>query len=41
MHTLGIAHVVARLEYYQGLLGDKFTPADSLKKMLKEGRSFY
>ncbi len=26
MHTLGIAHVVARLEHYQGLLGDKFTP---------------
>jgi 3-hydroxyacyl-CoA dehydrogenase/enoyl-CoA hydratase/3-hydroxybutyryl-CoA epimerase len=41
MHTLGIAHVVARLEHYQGLLGDKFTPADSLKKMLEEGRSFY
>ncbi|MBU3002028.1 fatty acid oxidation complex subunit alpha FadJ [Paraglaciecola arctica] len=41
MHTLGIAHVVARLEYYQGLLGDKFTPADSLKKMVAEGRSFY
>ena len=41
MHTLGIAHVVARLEHYQGLLGDKFTPAHSLKKMLEEGRSFY
>jgi 3-hydroxyacyl-CoA dehydrogenase/enoyl-CoA hydratase/3-hydroxybutyryl-CoA epimerase len=41
MHTLGIAHVVARLEYYQGLLGDKFTPANNLKKMVKEGRSFY
>jgi 3-hydroxyacyl-CoA dehydrogenase/enoyl-CoA hydratase/3-hydroxybutyryl-CoA epimerase len=41
MHTLGIAHVVARLEHYQGLLGDKFTPADSLKKMAEEGRSFY
>jgi 3-hydroxyacyl-CoA dehydrogenase/enoyl-CoA hydratase/3-hydroxybutyryl-CoA epimerase len=41
MHTLGIAHVVARLEHYQGLLGDKFTPAHSLQKMLEEGRSFY
>jgi 3-hydroxyacyl-CoA dehydrogenase/enoyl-CoA hydratase/3-hydroxybutyryl-CoA epimerase len=41
MHTLGIAHVVARLEYYQGLLGDKFTPANNLKKMVEEGRSFY
>ena len=41
MHTLGIAHVVARLEHYQGLFGDKFTPAHSLKKMLEEGRSFY
>jgi 3-hydroxyacyl-CoA dehydrogenase/enoyl-CoA hydratase/3-hydroxybutyryl-CoA epimerase len=41
MHTLGIAHVVARLEHYQGLLGNKFTPADSLKKMAEEGRSFY
>jgi 3-hydroxyacyl-CoA dehydrogenase/enoyl-CoA hydratase/3-hydroxybutyryl-CoA epimerase len=41
MHTLGIVHVVSRLEHYQGLLGDKFTPADSLKKMAEEGRSFY
>jgi len=41
MHTLGIAHVVARLEHYQGLLGNKFTPADSLKKMVEEKRSFY
>jgi 3-hydroxyacyl-CoA dehydrogenase/enoyl-CoA hydratase/3-hydroxybutyryl-CoA epimerase len=41
MHALGIPHVVARLEHYQGLLGGKFTPADSLKKMAQEGRSFY
>ena len=41
MDTLGIAHVVARLEHYQGLLGDKFTPAASLKEMVEEGRSFY
>jgi 3-hydroxyacyl-CoA dehydrogenase/enoyl-CoA hydratase/3-hydroxybutyryl-CoA epimerase len=41
MHTLGITHVVARLEYYQGLLGDNFTPAASLKEMVEEGRSFY
>ncbi|MBL4629803.1 MAG: fatty acid oxidation complex subunit alpha FadJ [Paraglaciecola sp.] len=41
MHTLGIDHVVARLEHYQGLLGDKFTPAPCLKKMVEEGTSFY
>lgn len=41
MHTLGIEHVIARLEHYQGLYGDKFAPAECLKKMRDEGRSFY
>lgn len=41
MHTLGIDHVIARLEHYKGLHGDKFTPAECLIKMRDEGRSFY
>jgi 3-hydroxyacyl-CoA dehydrogenase/enoyl-CoA hydratase/3-hydroxybutyryl-CoA epimerase len=41
MHTLGISQVVARLEHYQGLYGDKFTPAESLVKMAEQGSSFY
>lgn len=41
MHTLGIDHVVTRLEHYQGLYGDKFAPAQCLKKMQVTGLSFY
>lgn len=41
MHTLGIDHVIARLDHYKGLHGDKFTPAESLIRMRDEGRSFY
>jgi 3-hydroxyacyl-CoA dehydrogenase/enoyl-CoA hydratase/3-hydroxybutyryl-CoA epimerase len=41
MDTLGVSHVVARLEHYQTLLGDKFSPANSLKEMAKENKSFY
>ncbi|MDP5029236.1 MAG: fatty acid oxidation complex subunit alpha FadJ [Paraglaciecola sp.] len=41
MHNLGIEHVVARLEHYQGLYGDKFAPAPCLKNMQKTGVSFY
>jgi 3-hydroxyacyl-CoA dehydrogenase/enoyl-CoA hydratase/3-hydroxybutyryl-CoA epimerase len=41
MDTLGIAHVVQRLEYYQQLLGDKFSPGESLKTMASENRRFY
>ncbi|WP_068373441.1 fatty acid oxidation complex subunit alpha FadJ, partial [Paraglaciecola hydrolytica] len=41
MHTLGIDHVVTRLEHYQGLYGDKFKPADCLKNMLETGKSYY
>jgi len=41
MHTLGITHVVARLEHYQGLYGDKFAPAACLKEMADQGQSYY
>ncbi|GGO73437.1 fatty acid oxidation complex subunit alpha FadJ [Bowmanella pacifica] len=41
MDSLGINHVVARLEHYQGLYGDKFTPAPLLKEMMEQNRSFY
>jgi 3-hydroxyacyl-CoA dehydrogenase/enoyl-CoA hydratase/3-hydroxybutyryl-CoA epimerase len=41
MDTLGVSHVVQRLEHYQRLLGDKFTPAASLKNMVAKKLSFY
>ena len=41
MDSLGISHVVGRLEHYQSLLGDKFRPATSLKNMAAKGLSFY
>lgn len=41
MDTLGIEHVIARLEHYQELYGDKFAPAESLKKMQKTNKRFY
>jgi len=41
MDSLGINHVVARLEHYQGQIGDKFAPAAILKKMVEEGKTFY
>ena len=41
MDSLGIKHVVARLEHYQGTFGDRFAPADLLKKMLEQGKTFY
>lgn len=41
MHSLGIDHVVARLEHYQGLYGDKFAPAQCLKNMQASGSRFY
>jgi 3-hydroxyacyl-CoA dehydrogenase/enoyl-CoA hydratase/3-hydroxybutyryl-CoA epimerase len=41
MDTLGLGHVVARLEHYQTLLGDKFTPAESLKAMAAANKTFY
>lgn len=41
MDSLGINHVVARLEHYQGQIGDKFAPAAILKKMVEKGKTFY
>jgi 3-hydroxyacyl-CoA dehydrogenase / enoyl-CoA hydratase / 3-hydroxybutyryl-CoA epimerase len=41
MDSLGIDHVVARLEHYQGLYGERFAPATSLRKMAAEGKCFY
>ncbi|MFT4995138.1 MAG: 3-hydroxyacyl-CoA dehydrogenase/enoyl-CoA hydratase/3-hydroxybutyryl-CoA epimerase [Paraglaciecola sp.] len=41
MDSLGLSHVVARLEHYQRLLGDKFRPATSLKEMAAKGLRFY
>lgn len=41
MDTLGIDHVVARMEHYQGLYGDKFAPAPLLKEMAQAGKRFY
>ena len=39
--ALGVSHVISRLEYYQALYGDKFSPANSLKKMAEVGKNFY
>lgn len=41
MDSLGISHVVARLEHYQGQFGDKFAPAAILSQMAKDNKSFY
>ena len=41
MHNLGLGHVISRLEHYQMFYGDKFAPAECLKKMFKEENSFY
>ncbi|WP_158968259.1 fatty acid oxidation complex subunit alpha FadJ [Paraglaciecola sp. L3A3] len=41
MHTLGISHLIARLEHYQALLGDKFKPAECLQQMKAEEKTFY
>jgi 3-hydroxyacyl-CoA dehydrogenase/enoyl-CoA hydratase/3-hydroxybutyryl-CoA epimerase len=41
MDSLGIGHIVSRLEYYQGLLGDKFTPAKILKDLASENKTFH
>ena len=41
MDSLGIDHVVARLNYYTGVLGDKFKPAEVLVKMAAEKATFY
>ncbi len=41
MDTLGIKHVVSRLEHYAASVGDKFTPAKILVKMAENEQSFY
>ncbi|RMG18144.1 MAG: fatty acid oxidation complex subunit alpha FadJ [Planctomycetota bacterium] len=39
--ALGPAHVLARLEHYQGLFGERFAPAPLLRAMAAERRCFY
>ena len=41
MDTLGIKHVVARLNHYSTAVGDKFAPADVLVNMAESDKSFY
>lgn len=41
MDSLGIDHTVSRLQFYQGLLGDKYSPAQILLEMATENKSFY
>ncbi len=39
MDTLGIKHVVARLNHYATAVGDKFTPAEVLVKMAENDKN--
>lgn len=41
MDKLGINQVVSKLEHYQQTLGEKFTPAQILRDMAAEGKTFY
>ena len=41
MDSLGIAELVARLEYYQQRHGERFAPCSRLKAMAAEGQRFY
>ena len=41
MDTLGIDHLVERLEHYQKRYGDRFAPCDRLKAMAAEQQRFY
>lgn len=41
MDTLGIKHVVSRLEHYTSSVGDKFAPAEVLVKMAENDQTFY
>ena len=41
MDTLGIEHVVSRLEHYAETYSEKYQPAEILLTMCKEGKSFY
>ncbi len=41
MDSLGINHVVSRLEHYRDSLGEKFAPATVLLQMKEENKTFY
>jgi len=41
MDTLGIEHVVSRLEHYAETYSDKYQPAQLLLEMCKESKNFY
>ncbi|WP_445945121.1 fatty acid oxidation complex subunit alpha FadJ [Shewanella sp.] len=41
MDSLGAAHMVARLEHYQKLHGERFAPSEKLKTMAESGETFY
>lgn len=41
MDTLGIEHVVSRLEHYAETYSNKYQPAELLLTMRKEGKTFY
>jgi 3-hydroxyacyl-CoA dehydrogenase/enoyl-CoA hydratase/3-hydroxybutyryl-CoA epimerase len=41
MDSLGIAHVVSRLEHYAETYSDKYKPAEILLAMRDEGKNFY
>jgi 3-hydroxyacyl-CoA dehydrogenase/enoyl-CoA hydratase/3-hydroxybutyryl-CoA epimerase len=41
MDTLGLAHVVSRLEHYTETYSDKYQPAEILLTMHKEAKTFY
>jgi 3-hydroxyacyl-CoA dehydrogenase/enoyl-CoA hydratase/3-hydroxybutyryl-CoA epimerase len=41
MDSLGIEHLVGRLEHYQKRYGDRFAPCERLKAMAAEQLSFY
>jgi len=39
--SLGIAELVAKLEQYRQRLGERFAPAEILRRMAKEKRTFH
>jgi 3-hydroxyacyl-CoA dehydrogenase/enoyl-CoA hydratase/3-hydroxybutyryl-CoA epimerase len=41
MDTLGIKHVVERLNHFATAVGDKFAPAEVLVKMADSEQTFY
>jgi hypothetical protein len=38
--TLGVKHVMARIEHYRARLGHYWTPSNLLAKLAREGGSF-